>query len=555
MRISDFLCEYNEQRLINDFGTKLVTRAAKDPSAPNLDVPSELIQEIATLDPTPNKDLTFWIAFQYTKFSKETESYGINRWEDIASRAIPNLLKFKALIKKPNLNPPLPVRDMNKIQGLAELVTILAPYTEKDTTSNSKKDEMYFKNGQAELIHDDKDIRVVSPLTVEASQYFGVNTQWCTAAKEDNMFEDYIDDGGKLFIVLIKKENKRYQFEFNSNQFMDEQDDAINPRKLADKYPILWKIFSPISEKNNSLAMLKDSNENMICKIVSKNPLQIKWVARTASEKVQLAAVSAGNVIYEIVSAGITPSEAVQLAAVRQSADAFRYISGIANEEVKEAAVINNAWNIQYVSTPSEKIQLLAVVRVPQVLQFLRTYHVSDEVYITAITTETKNHPFSDIAKFIVNPSEKLQIKLIKINPWCVRYLHPVTDMALKYAIKLMPVIYASFKRNDIIASHEVALYAVQCDPLNYNNVPSYEREREDIQLAAVSGKGMFIKGMKNQTPELQMAAVKQNPIAVAFIPNPTEDVQRYILKNALKFVTYIKNPIPAVKEITRKYL
>ena len=36
---------------------------------------------------------------------------------------------------------------------------------------------------------------------------------------------------------------------------MDKDDNEINPNDLADKYPILWKIFEPIVKKNNSIIL------------------------------------------------------------------------------------------------------------------------------------------------------------------------------------------------------------------------------------------------------------------------------------------------------------
>jgi len=232
MRLID-LFEYNEQRLINDFGKKLISHASDDTGAPRK-TPKHLIQMIAEKDPTPNKELTFWLCLNYA-------NNGIQRWEDIDSRAIPALLKFKALLRKPNLNPPLLVRDINQIKGLSALEDIVEKYEEKDTTSTSelanKEEQNFYKTNQAELIYNDAQIKVVSPKTAAASRFFGIHTRWCTAAKKNNRFTSYNEEG-PLYIVLIKPTNERYQFHFQSKQFMNEKDKKINPNKLADKYTI-----------------------------------------------------------------------------------------------------------------------------------------------------------------------------------------------------------------------------------------------------------------------------------------------------------------------------
>ena len=94
MKIRELLREYNEQRLINDFGNKLLAKAKSDASAPKTDNISELIQQIKSLDPTPNKEFTFWLTLNYA-------NNRINRFEDISSRAIPCLEKFKSLLRRP----------------------------------------------------------------------------------------------------------------------------------------------------------------------------------------------------------------------------------------------------------------------------------------------------------------------------------------------------------------------------------------------------------------------------------------------------------------------
>src|ERR1017187_8667922 len=233
MRISELLLlEYNQQRLINDFGNKLLGRAKTDSSCPKTTDAEQLILKIADLDPTPNKELAFWLVMNYAKGL-------IARFEDIGSRAVPVLVKFKALLRKPNLAPKLPVRDINQIAGLSKLQDLVDQYQEKEAQSNSQlatsEEQNFFKSGQAELVYDDSQVKVVIPKTLAASCFFGINTRWCTAAKSNNMFAHY-SKNGPLYIVLFKKEGARYQFHFESAQFINEKYEEINPNELADKY-------------------------------------------------------------------------------------------------------------------------------------------------------------------------------------------------------------------------------------------------------------------------------------------------------------------------------
>jgi len=358
MRFYELLREYNEQRLIHDFGDKLVKRYG-DVGA----TPEAIIKAIAELDPTTNKELTFWLAMNYA-------NEGIARWEDIASRAVPALLKFKALLRKPNLTPPLPVRDMNQIKGLSALEDITEQYEEKEAISNSVKasaeEQKFYDTKQAILFHNDNQVKVVIPRTKAASQFFGKGTRWCTAAKDDNRFA-YYNKQGPLYIVMLKGTNAKYQFHWKSEQFMNARDEGINPNELAEKYPILWKIFKPIAMKNKSLVLNQHPSEAVQLAAVQKYGLAIKYL-KNPSEAVQLAAVQQNGWAIRYIK---NPSEAIQLAAVQQNGRVIQYIKN-PSEAIQLAAVQENGLAIEYLKNPSKSIQLAAVQKSGLAIEYLK---------------------------------------------------------------------------------------------------------------------------------------------------------------------------------------
>jgi len=363
MKISELLFEYNEKRLINDFGNKLQIKSKSDSSAPKNLSSVNLIKNISDLDPTGNKELTFWLVLNYA-------NNRINRYEDIASRAIPELLKYKALLKKPNLTPPLTIRDINQIKGLTSLEEIIDQYKEVDVTSNkeqeNKEEQNFFNTNQAELIYNDSQVKVVVPKTKAASCFFGINTKWCTAAKKNDRFDDY-NEKGPLYIVLFKKENKRYQFHFQTGQFMNEKDESVNPNELADEYPILWKIFTPIAEKNNSLYLNEHPSEKVQLAAVQKYGKAIQFI-KNPSEQLQLAAVQQDGRAIQFIE---NPSEQLQLAAVQQSAAAILFIEN-PSEKVQLAAVQEDGYAIQFIKNPSEQVQLIAVRKNSRSIQYIK---------------------------------------------------------------------------------------------------------------------------------------------------------------------------------------
>ena len=346
MKIKELLWEYDANK-VNTLVSKLENRA-KDDSLPKNKSIKDLADIIENTYHVRSGEYVFWLLNRYVNEK-------ISRWEDIGSRAIPAIEKFDLLKKKPKLQPPLPTKDLNQIQSLSDLEDIVEKYQEKDLTSQTEKasaeEQKFYDTNQAELLYNDSTIKVVIPKTKEASMYFGRNTRWCTAAKNDNKF-NYYNRKGPLYIVLIKPKNERYQFHFKTLQFMDEKDNPKNPNELADQYPILWKIFTPIAEKNNRLALYHNPPIKLQLASVIKDWSLIRYI-KNPSEEVQLVAVKQSNglAILDIVN----PNEKVQLAVINRNWSAIHFFKN-PSEEVQLAAVRKNVMAIRSIKNPTPKV-------------------------------------------------------------------------------------------------------------------------------------------------------------------------------------------------------
>lgn len=135
--------------------------------------------------------------------------------------------------------------DINVFKKLAQLEQFIDSIDYANTVSNTKADKLkeqeFINNGGVTIISDTSEYKVVVPHTVEASQYYGRNTRWCTAAKMGNMFGEYAA-AGDLYIILDKKNNRRWQLHFDSMQFMKEDDSPISdwdsvPRGALESIP------------------------------------------------------------------------------------------------------------------------------------------------------------------------------------------------------------------------------------------------------------------------------------------------------------------------------
>lgn len=137
--------------------------------------------------------------------------------ESKASSYFFNFLRFSPKFKNGES------KDINTYKTLAEIFKAYKPYVENLATANFNP--KLVKN--SELIYEDEEILVMSPLTAQASCELGKDTEWCTAKYEAddyrNMFNAY-NNKSKLYIIFDKKIKKRFQWHADSDQFMDEDD-------------------------------------------------------------------------------------------------------------------------------------------------------------------------------------------------------------------------------------------------------------------------------------------------------------------------------------------
>jgi hypothetical protein len=127
--------------------------------------------------------------------------------------------------------------DVGKIKELANLYNVVKEYIVKDTKSLDEILKILSKD-EFKVLHNGEKWFVFQPLTEKASCYLGVNTEWCTTwgpyslnkkhKDRSNMFNRYSPQG-PLFIMIDKQNHdNKYQFHFESGQYMDRDDKRIN---------------------------------------------------------------------------------------------------------------------------------------------------------------------------------------------------------------------------------------------------------------------------------------------------------------------------------------
>ena len=226
MKISELLLEYRRDVTQQKLAKELDNIANNEGMTPE-----DILTKVEQIDPTKNKQYVLWLVKQLVK--------GQFRLED-APRVTELLTNFISVKNR----LPLDQRDIGRFDfyKLDDLIDkTMNIELEKDTATS---------NGTFPVVPDSKVLyngplgQLAIPETEEASCELGRGTKWCTAAEKDNMFAVYSNEGP--LYVWRDKNGKKYQFHFETQQFMDSKDVPIDADILTyfrTKHPVMAKLF------------------------------------------------------------------------------------------------------------------------------------------------------------------------------------------------------------------------------------------------------------------------------------------------------------------------
>lgn len=294
MRAKEFLLEYNRDVTMRQFGKGIVDAFANTKNQRdkrlyddymnhfrkmgdnkekiNDIIVQNLLSSFENNDPTPNNQYTPWIAREYIKGT-------IRALEDLSRiktslelfHKYKNTKEFKELFKYNVGFNDIGKLGADQLEGIAEKIeTQILP---KDTKDKNR--------GDAEVVYEDNDVRVIHPKDQAAACYYGQGTRWCTAAtKGENYFDNY-NRSGPLYIIIPKKpkyQGEKYQLHINEKQFMDELDEPVSLTKLKDYPGFLNYIKKEFGD--DDLLMFVDPNEiTEINKKISEYLRDLVWEA------------------------------------------------------------------------------------------------------------------------------------------------------------------------------------------------------------------------------------------------------------------------------------
>lgn len=248
MRVSDLfsapvLLEYDRSMTARKLGPDLLRAARNDAlfldgTAARTDDArlDALLSGLEAMDPSPTKKYVLWLARQYLKGAFRIED--APRVKDVVARYVAFRPQFKRLGHDPDLNR----------YGFHALEALL------DRLSGTKlaEPEAAASRDDVKVLYDGPYGTLAVPTTMAAAIDLGRGTKWCTAWADParNRFDSYASKGP--LYVWRDRTGDKYQFHFETKQFMDSSDQSISQelfRAFRTEHPVLSKLFRQAEQR------------------------------------------------------------------------------------------------------------------------------------------------------------------------------------------------------------------------------------------------------------------------------------------------------------------
>jgi hypothetical protein len=128
-------------------------------------------------------------------------------------------------------------KDINSYDNIVFLKTLIKVVDSRKTEGDIEREA----KANAEKLYEDDEVLVVKPKSHAASCYYGANTKWCTAAKDNSGFFQRYSVNGNLYYFINKKNNTKLALYVNdenrTKEIYDAQDRQVNINDLRNSFP------------------------------------------------------------------------------------------------------------------------------------------------------------------------------------------------------------------------------------------------------------------------------------------------------------------------------
>jgi len=226
MRYYEFMIEGIEDKVAligKRMEPRLLAAAQNDPTFDKRKFAEEMtgvdvMNALVGADPTTQGKALQYIANLYVA--------GEFKFEDLA-RTKEELTSFFSSV--PKLKRAGKSADINTYKTRRDLLMAMQSVSNVDATSGKEQARVAKQEG-ATLEFSDGTTKIYRLLSEAAACRIGAGTVWCTAGKNNNRF-DYYNKQGAIYVII--QGDRKYQFHYESDQFMDETDSRVTQKDIA----------------------------------------------------------------------------------------------------------------------------------------------------------------------------------------------------------------------------------------------------------------------------------------------------------------------------------
>lgn len=251
-----------------------------------------LFDYILSFDPTKKFIYLNWLLTLLKKKLKDKNTGEIVRFlfEDLHGIR-ENLELFESLKKKKifstvsknnlSLHNVKNFLDINTYKDSETLYDAIFPFLERDNSGLLGELRFFTNLREAQILFEDKDFIVYTPLKLRASVIFKSYANWCTAKEGNTMFARYknyrssTNKQSKLYVIIRKSDMDMYQIHFESEQIHDKSNKPAAKNfsiNYLDKSPGLDKFFHEVI-----LSLLNNSKNNLLVSTYTRSALALGY--------------------------------------------------------------------------------------------------------------------------------------------------------------------------------------------------------------------------------------------------------------------------------------
>jgi hypothetical protein len=231
MKIREIILEYRTDITIQQQGERLVAHV-RDFERQKLSA-QEIVTELESCDPTPNKMYMTWLIRQYLARQFRLEDS-------------PRIREVMTSYHRHKAGLPVEQRDVGRLT-FYQVEDLADSILNADTTPPAQDQVSSYANIPGLDILYSGPLGVLAvPRTRKASCAIGSGTKWCTSARNNNRFHQY-NRQGPLYVWIERPGGLKYQFHWETLEVMDDKNRPISREKLKyfrEQNPVTRKLFA-----------------------------------------------------------------------------------------------------------------------------------------------------------------------------------------------------------------------------------------------------------------------------------------------------------------------